>query len=286
MNRRMGENVPTKMTWDHAQQLADRIAQNIATDYCRGYVPEGQLKVWGIPRGGGYVAALLNGKVKNGSIFLAVENPEDAIVAVDDIIDTGNTAAGILSGYGLKTYALVDRVREGDRWTPDWIVFPWEGRSGQEDDKLSIVTRMLQAIGEDAKRDGLKDTPRRVVESWSEIFEGYNYTPGQLTGMLTRFPGPDNLVTVDGIPFTSTCEWDLIRYYGEVSIRYRPSGGVIGLHGFYGIVPILAHRVTNQQQLTQDILDVISPVVASAIVEISASHPPVARMSTKAVFVG
>ena len=203
---------------------------------------------------------MLNGKIKRGSIFIAVEDPEDATVAVDDIIDTGRTASIIHEEHGLKTFALVDRLNHPERaGSAEWVVFPWEGASGQEDDKLSIVTRMLQVIGEDASRDGLRDTPRRVVDSMGRDIRGIRLLPGATDG--DAYPvsrAGQSRLFVEGIRFTSTCEHHLMPYSGEVSIRYSPSDGVIGLSKLPRIVQLLSHRLTIQETLTQDILDVIS----------------------------
>ena len=142
-----------------------------------------------------------------------------------------------------------------------------------EEDGQNLVTRILQIIGEDPLREGLKDTPKRVTQSWKEIFEGYQFSPKELTAMLTRFPGPSNPVGLDGIHFASMCEHHMMPYHGIASIHYTPtSDGVIGLSKLPRIVQILAHRLTIQEQLTQDIADVIAPVTAGVCVEIVATH--------------
>ena len=221
-----------QMTWQEARTLTSQMENRIVAAHRN----DGELiRVWGIPRGGGYVVALLS-----GGPFQPVERPEDAVVAVDDIIDTGRTAEGVQQQYGLDTYALVDRFKEPDRWSNRWIVFPWEGVTGQEDDGRHIVTRMLQIIGEDPKRPGLLDTPRRVVETWGELFEGYAYTKADLTEILTRFEGPVVPVTVSGISFVSTCEHHLLPYRGTVDIKYTPEDGVIGLSKLPRMVQLLA----------------------------------------------
>ena len=235
-------------------------------------------RVWGIPRGGGYVAAMLHYGVYLaanqggiGGLIEAVACPEDAMLAVDDIVDSGRTAQDVKERYGLETYALVDRRQEG-RWADGWIIFPWEGASGMEDDGRQLITRMLQIIGEDPQRPGLQDTPRRIVESWRELFEGYSFTNAGLTAMLTRFDGPLNPVTVEGISFVSTCEHHMMPYRGVVEIGYTPKDGVIGLSKLPKVVQLLARRLTIQERLTQDIIDVLRPVAVSACVRIVARH--------------
>lgn len=265
----------TRLAWRNIQDLTRNLALRIMSENPTLCLNADPIRVWGIPRGGGYVAAMLYGYQPKGKLaFWPTESPQHAHVAVDDILDSGRTAERVKKDYGLETYALVDRQRDADRWSNNWIVFPWEGADGKRDDGISVVTRMLQLIGEDAKRDGLKDTPRRVVDSWAELFEGYSYSKAELTAMLTRFPGPENdgSIELEGISFSSTCEHHLMPYRGVATIHYVPTGGVIGLSKFPRVVQLLAHRLTIQEQLTQDILDVLAPVVAKARVKIEATH--------------
>lgn len=235
-------------------------------------------KVWGIPRGGGYVAAIMTGAGvrADGFSFQAVDDPANATCAVDDIIDTGQTAAHVLREHGLKTYALVDKIRYPERWAQDeWIVFPWEGETGKEDDCVTVVTRMLQIIGEDAKREGLQETPQRVVRAWEELYEGNKYSKLDLTAMLKTFDNSDlseQPVTLRGISFTSMCEHHMMPYHGTVTVSYTPGYGVIGLSKIPRVVRLLARRLTLQERLTQDIIDVLRPVVVSACVEVTATH--------------
>lgn len=265
-----------KLSWQKCRQLADTLAQRIGEDCWTD--DRRPVRIWGIPRGGGYVAAMLDGHATvllgppRDLELVAVERPQEADVAVDDILDTGRTAAEVKEQYGLETYALVDKVREPSRWSRQWIIFPWEGAEGKQDDGLHVVTRMLQLIGEDATRPGLLDTPRRVVDAWAELFEGYSYSRDDLTAMLTRFDGPALPVTVEGISFVSMCEHHLMPYRGIAEIGYTPEGGVIGLSKLPRIVQLLARRLTIQEQLTQDIIDVLRPVVKSACVRIRSTH--------------
>ncbi|MFQ6030186.1 MAG: GTP cyclohydrolase I, partial [Dehalococcoidia bacterium] len=134
------------------------------------------VKVWGIPRGGAIAAGLAR---RFGAV--AVDSPEQAEVALDDIIDSGSTAHEARQKYGLTTLVLVNKPAEG---ITDWVHFPWE-----EDPTLDItnsVRRILQYLGEDLGREGLKSTPQTVVESWRQLYRGYQMEPDELLQWISR----------------------------------------------------------------------------------------------------
>ena len=101
-----------RMNWEEVASLARRLADDIDEDE----------RIWGIPRGGTPVAAMLSAWG-----FVVVDSPEKATVAVDDIVDTGSTRDWILREYGLATRGLIDRPAGKDGgYGDEWIVFPWE----------------------------------------------------------------------------------------------------------------------------------------------------------------
>ena len=87
-------------------------------------------RVWGIPRGGTHVANIMEALDLPGGTIRVVTSPQDADVAVDEIVDTGRTAECVLKDHGLRTVALYDRRAAAPaelRYTaPEWLVFPWE----------------------------------------------------------------------------------------------------------------------------------------------------------------
>lgn len=90
-----------------------------------------QIPVWGVPRGGGYVASLLAGLggALGDRVLRVVLDPEDAALAVDDIVDSGRTRERIQQMYGIPLLALYDRTPhalEPFRWDGPWVIFPWE----------------------------------------------------------------------------------------------------------------------------------------------------------------
>jgi len=203
-------------------------------------------KVWGIPRGGSIIAGL---SAQVGTVL--VDRPEDAEIIMDDIVDSGATRDRIMSEHGNKEFlALVDKPKEGILGT--WIVFPWEGEGGDLEDN---VRRIIQFIGDDPSRDGLLETPERVVRSWGEIFSGY----GEEKEILKWFENEnsDEMVIMRQIGFWSTCEHHMLPFWGTVDIGYLPNGKVIGISKLARLVDAKARRLQIQERLTMEIGQVI-----------------------------
>ena len=120
------------------------------------------------------------------------------------------------------------------------------------------VTAIIKAIGEDPKREGLVDTPRRVAEMYGELFMGLGVDPKQELAVGYEL-GHREMVIVRDIPFYSMCEHHLLPFYGVVHIGYIPNadGRVVGLSKLARVVEIIASRPQIQERLTTDIADAI-----------------------------
>lgn len=115
------------------------------------------------------------------------------------------------------------------------------------------VRTLLQFIGEDPNRDGLVDTPKRVVKSYSELFSGYKQTPADVLKTFDNIPA-DEIVLLDRIEFYSCCEHHLMPFVGEVSVAYIPQGDrVVGLSKLARLVEVYARRLQVQERLTWQI---------------------------------
>jgi len=120
------------------------------------------------------------------------------------------------------------------------------------------VATIIKAIGDDPKREGLVDTPKRVAQMYTELFEGLDKDPKEeLT--VSYEAGHREMVIVRDIPFYSMCEHHLLPFYGTVHIGYIPdvSGRVVGLSKLARVVEILARRPQIQERMTTDIADAI-----------------------------
>ena len=119
------------------------------------------------------------------------------------------------------------------------------------------VRSILEAVGEDPDREGLRDTPARVARMYAELCEGLRKDPRQdLTALFhERY---DEVVLVKGIPFHSICEHHLLPFVGQVHIGYIPNGQVLGLSKLARIVDSLAHRPQVQERLTTQIAELLA----------------------------
>jgi len=118
------------------------------------------------------------------------------------------------------------------------------------------VLAIVEAIGEDPKREGLVGTPRRIAEMYSELFMGINLDPREEL-MVGFEEGHHEMVILKDIPFYSMCEHHLLPFYGVVHIGYIPKGRVIGASKLARVVEILSRRPQLQERLTTQIAETI-----------------------------
>ena len=117
-----------------------------------------------------------------------------------------------------------------------------------------IIIEMLKAIGEDPTREGLLDTPKRVVKSWKTIFGGYKQKPEEV--LTTSFTEKcDEMVICKNIEFYSNCEHHILPFYGKCHIAYIPNDKIIGLSKMPRLLEVFARRLQVQERLTEQIAD-------------------------------
>ena len=120
------------------------------------------------------------------------------------------------------------------------------------------VLSIIEAIGEDPKREGLLETPRRVAEMYTELFSGMDIDPKQDLDVGYEL-GHREMVIVKDIPFYSMCEHHLLPFYGVVHVGYIPSknGRVVGISKLARVVENVARRPQIQERMTSQIADTI-----------------------------
>jgi GTP cyclohydrolase I len=126
-------------------------------------------------------------------------------------------------------------------------------------DKIKLaMASMIEAIGEDPLREGIKDTPRRVAEMYAELFSGLNVDP-KVELVVDFGEGYEEMVILKDIPFYSMCEHHLLPFYGMAHVGYIPSPGgrVVGVSKLARVVEICARRLQIQERMTQQIADAI-----------------------------
>ncbi len=115
------------------------------------------------------------------------------------------------------------------------------------------VRRILEAIGEDPEREGLRKTPARVARAWREITAGYAQDPGEMVrGALFEAEGQE-MVLVNDIDFFSMCEHHLLPFFGKAHVAYIPDRHIVGLSKIARVVEAYARRLQVQERMTAQI---------------------------------
>lgn len=124
-------------------------------------------------------------------------------------------------------------------------------------DKIEqAVKMMLEGIGEDTEREGLKDTPARVARMYEELFAGKEQDANEHL-QCTFACGNENVVIEKDITFYSTCEHHIMPFYGKAHIAYIPNGRVVGISKLARTVEVYARRLQIQEQMTEQIAEAI-----------------------------
>jgi GTP cyclohydrolase I len=148
---------------------------------------------------------------------------------------------------------------------------PFTGRPSREQAEEAIRTLILWA-GDDPMREGLKDTPRRVVKSYEEYFEGYNADPENiLQRTFEEVEGYDEMVLLRNIRFESHCEHHMAPIIGKAHIAYLPKKRVVGISKLARLVVAYAKRLQIQEKMTSQIAnsleDVLQPYGVAVVIE-------------------
>lgn len=194
-----------------------------------------QLRVYGVPRGGMYIAPFF-GRVTS--------DPALADIIVDDLEDTGGTKEFYETLYPNKKFVALFKKRHPEHW----FEFPWDVKPEMEISEN--VTRILQYLGEDSKREGLKETPARYIKFLKEFYDTPEFK-------LTTFKneGIDEMILVKDIPFYSLCEHHMAPFFGTASIAYIPNETIVGISKLPRTLEKFARRLQNQERITHDVAD-------------------------------
>lgn len=136
------------------------------------------------------------------------------------------------------------------------------------------VKEILVAIGEDPKREGIKDTPARVARMYSELFSGLHNDPAK---DITVFHNEDHeeMIMVRDIPFYSMCEHHFVPFFGKAHIVYIPKKGhITGLSKLVRVLEVFAKRPQVQERLTSQVADLLMKKInpQGVLVIIEAEH--------------
>jgi len=135
------------------------------------------------------------------------------------------------------------------------------------------IESLLTFFGENIKRDGLRETPGRVVKMYKELLDGYTQNEAKIFKVFES-NGYSDLITVSNIDFYSLCEHHLIPFFGKVHIGYLPNGKILGVSKFARLIDIYSHRLQTQENITKQIADAIENHLKpeGLIVVIEAQH--------------
>jgi GTP cyclohydrolase I len=146
------------------------------------------------------------------------------------------------------------------------------------------VRTLLKYIGEDPDREGLLDTPARVVKAYGELFSGYTDSAEDALGRtFEEVAGYDDIVMVRDIPFFSHCEHHMVPIIGKAHVAYMPDGRVLGLSKIARTVDVFAKRLQTQESMTAQIARAIDETLAprGVAVLIEADHMCMAMRGVK-----
>ncbi|MEA3490937.1 MAG: GTP cyclohydrolase I FolE [Campylobacterota bacterium] len=123
------------------------------------------------------------------------------------------------------------------------------------------ITKVLELLGEDPKREGLVKTPKRVAKALQFLTEGYHQDPKEILNQALFRSTNDEMVVVRDIEFYSMCEHHMLPIIGRAHVAYIPDGKVVGLSKIPRIVNLFARRLQIQEQMTEQIADAISDTI-------------------------
>ncbi len=151
----------------------------------------------------------------------------------------------------------------------DAVVTPLSARQAEIAEKAAVprptrdeaeaaVRTLLAYIGDNPEREGLLDTPRRVVRAFDELYGGYDRDGREdLARVFQEVGGYDDMVVVRDIEFHSHCEHHMVPFVGKAHIAYYPAEGVVGLSKLARVVDVYARRLQTQENLTAELVQAI-----------------------------
>ena len=139
---------------------------------------------------------------------------------------------------------------------------PLSDRPSREEAEAAVRT-LIQWIGDDPDREGLIDTPARVVKAYEELYKGYNEDPeAPLRRTFEEVNGYKDMVLLRDVEFYSACEHHMVPVIGKAHIAYYPKDGVVGLSKLARVIDTFARRLQTQETLTSQIIETVENTLA------------------------
>jgi GTP cyclohydrolase IA len=162
------------------------------------------------------------------------------------------------------------------------------------EEAMAAVRTLIAWAGDDPSREGVIDTPKRVIEAYREFFAGYGMDPvAELSRTFEDVQGYDDLVLVKDIDVESHCEHHMVPIIGKAHVAYLPTSKVVGISKLARVVEIFAKRLQTQETMTVQVADAINAALAPAGVAVlvdakhqcmttrGVHHPNVATITTQ-----
>jgi GTP cyclohydrolase IA len=161
----------------------------------------------------------------------------------------------------MRDQVLLDDPANVDSQVPPRAGRTNGGRPNKAEAEAAVQT-LIRWAGDDPAREGLIDTPARVVRSYLELFAGYETDPrAYLERTFEEVGGYDQLVILKDIRFVSFCEHHMLPVIGKAHVGYLPKGRVVGISKLARVVNGFARRLQIQEKLTAEIADAIDEVL-------------------------
>lgn len=204
--------------------------------------------VYAVPRGGVIVGALIAQSL--GLTLVEEPTDEKSCLVVDDLVDSGKT----LDKYPHNTKAvLYTKPHSPGNWhyrveeLDGWIEFPYEDTNTDVEENFR---RILEYLGEDPTREGLRETPKRYIKFMRQFLEKEEF---KFTAFKNE--GTDEMVIQKNIPFYSLCEHHTAPFFGMAHVAYIPGEKIVGLSKLARTVRHYASNFQNQERITTQVAE-------------------------------
>ena len=138
------------------------------------------------------------------------------------------------------------------------IIDKQEKRTITQEEAEQAIKILIEYIGEDPNREGLMETPKRVIKSFNEFYAGYNQDPKKLLEKTFEdIEGYDDIVILKNINFESHCEHHMVPIIGRATIGYYPNKRVVGISKLARVLDVFAKRLQTQETMTDKYLTVL-----------------------------
>lgn len=230
------------------------------------------VRFYGVPRGG-IPAAYLVARHLTDFVVDMVDDPANADWFIDDVIASGKTRNRYREKHSKGRFISLYQTELKDDKETDWLSFPWERGENSDESATDIPTRLLQYIGEDVNREGLKETPQRFLKAWQHYTKGYKEDPKEILKAFTDGAElcDDEIILVANLPVWSMCEHHLAPFFGIAHIGYIPNEKIVGLSKFQRLVDVFGRRLQVQERLTNQIanamVDHLNPEAVGVVLE-------------------